>query len=74
MDSSGHGEMSLLPEVVDKSKNSCWFVFVSPLIFFLFYFHFRYDNGRVLACQGRVPERFYYVLSGRGKLKELVYC
>ncbi|XP_078371047.1 uncharacterized protein LOC144654702 isoform X2 [Oculina patagonica] len=25
----------------------------------------RYDNGRVLACQGRVPERFYYVLSGR---------
>lgn len=25
----------------------------------------RYDNGRVLACQGRIPERFYYVLSGR---------
>jgi len=25
----------------------------------------KYDNGRVLACQGRVPERFYYVLSGR---------
>lgn len=25
----------------------------------------RYDNGRVLACQGRVPQRFYYVLSGR---------
>ena len=38
---------------------------------FLFYFYFRYDNGRVLACQGRVPERFYYVLSGRGKLLKL---
>lgn len=25
----------------------------------------RYDNGRVLACQGRVPNRFYYILSGR---------
>ncbi|KAK3696716.1 hypothetical protein QZH41_013071, partial [Actinostola sp. cb2023] len=25
----------------------------------------RYDNGRVIACQGRRPERFYYVLSGR---------
>ncbi|CAH3176758.1 unnamed protein product [Porites lobata] len=25
----------------------------------------RYDNGRVIACQGRSPQRFYYVLSGR---------
>lgn len=25
----------------------------------------RYDSGRVLACQGRVPSRFYYILSGR---------
>ncbi|XP_032237418.2 uncharacterized protein LOC5512175 isoform X2 [Nematostella vectensis] len=25
----------------------------------------RYDNARVVACQDRLPERFYYVLSGR---------
>jgi len=54
MDSSGHGEMSLLPEVVDKSKNSCWFVFVSPLIFFsvLFSFQIRQRPSTCLSREG----------------------
>ena len=31
------------------------------------YFHYRYDPNRIIAYQGRKPERFYYVLTGKGK-------
>ena len=31
-------------------------------------FSLRYDDGRILAYQGRTPDRFYYVLAGRGTL------
>ena len=30
-------------------------------------FHYRYDPNRIIAYQGRKPERFYYVLTGKGK-------
>ncbi|XP_022103052.1 uncharacterized protein LOC110985908 isoform X2 [Acanthaster planci] len=28
----------------------------------------RYDDGRIIACQGRPPDRFYYVVSGKVNL------
>ena len=34
-------------------------------------FTFRYDDGRIIATQGQPPERFYYVVAGRGKIFEL---
>ncbi|XP_038056653.1 uncharacterized protein LOC119728472 isoform X2 [Patiria miniata] len=31
-------------------------------------FYERYDDGRIIACQGRPPDRFYYIVSGRVNL------
>ena len=34
-----------------------------------FFFFGRYDDGRIIATQGQTPERFYYIVAGRGTLQ-----
>lgn len=33
--------------------------------------YFRYDPNRIIAYQGRKPERFYYIMTGKGKHFEI---
>lgn len=37
------------------------------------FFIFRYDPNRIIAYQGRKPERFYYIMTGKGKHFEIKY-
>ena len=46
---------------------AAWSQVLNQSFSFVKIFVHRYDTNRVIACQGRMPERFYYVLSGRGK-------
>ena len=50
------------------SCTEAWYVIQHEMITTFFLpLSCRYDDGRILAYQSRTPDRFYYILAGRGE-------